>query len=83
MRENEPENVAVGGKLLAVHPDFTFRGIGMIMMEKPESLLKDAGCPKVNLHVRSMNRGVIEFYQRIGYGVYDVVRMGKRLDTDE
>jgi ribosomal protein S18 acetylase RimI-like enzyme len=68
---------------LAVHPDFTCRGIGRLMMECAESLLKEAGCPKVNLQVRSSNGGVIEFYRRIGYGVDDVVSMGKRLETDE
>ncbi|MBN2585940.1 MAG: GNAT family acetyltransferase [Candidatus Fermentibacteraceae bacterium] len=68
---------------LAVHPDLMRRGIGSLLMERAEHLLKEAGCPKVNLQVRSSNRQVIEFYRSIGYKVDDVVSMGKRLDADE
>ncbi len=68
---------------LAVHPDLMRRGIGRLMMERAEHLLKDAGCPKVNLQVRSANQQVIDFYRNMGYGVDDVVSMGKRLEADE
>jgi ribosomal protein S18 acetylase RimI-like enzyme len=53
------------------------------MMAHAEEVLLKAGCPKVNLQVRSTNRGVIGFYERIGYGVDDVVSMGKRLVEDD
>jgi ribosomal protein S18 acetylase RimI-like enzyme len=52
-------------------------------MEEAERLLRQAGCPKINLQVRTANAQVIEFYQRIGFKVDDVVSMGKRLEVDE
>ena len=52
-------------------------------MEEAEiSRLRAAGCPKINLQIRSSNAGVIEFYRTIGYSVDDVVSMGKRLEED-
>jgi ribosomal protein S18 acetylase RimI-like enzyme len=67
---------------LAVCPDHQRRGIGRMLMEEAEMLLKRAGCPKINLQVRSTNSEVIAFYRAIGYGVDDVVSMGKRLIDD-
>lgn len=68
---------------LAVNPRFQHRGIGRRMMEAAEAFLRAAGCPKINLQVRSSNAGVIEFYNRIGFKSDDVVSLGKRLDPDE
>jgi ribosomal protein S18 acetylase RimI-like enzyme len=67
---------------LAVDPEHRRAGVGRMLMNESERLLRAAGCPKINLQVRSANRDVIEFYQRIGYAVDDVVSMGKRLDRD-
>ena len=67
---------------LAVLPEHRGEGRGQAMMAEAERLLRDAGCPKINLQVRSSNHGVIEFYRRLGYGVDDVVSMGKRLVHD-
>jgi ribosomal protein S18 acetylase RimI-like enzyme len=50
-------------------------------MEEAERLLRKAGCPKINLQVRTSNAQVIEFYKSIGFKVDDVVSMGKRLET--
>jgi ribosomal protein S18 acetylase RimI-like enzyme len=47
-----------------------------------ERLLRELGCPKINLQVRSTNRTVIEFYKAIGFGTDDVISMGKRLERD-
>jgi hypothetical protein len=33
--------------------------------------------------VRTANRGVIEFYQRLGFALDEVVSLGKRLEKDE
>lgn len=52
------------------------------MMEEAEALLRAAGCPKINLQVRSTNAAVIEFYKRIGFKTDDVVSLGKRLEPD-
>jgi len=67
---------------LAVDPDFQMRGIGRRMMEEAEALLRSAGCPKINLQVRTSNQKVIQFYRSIGYKIDDVVSMGKRLAQD-
>ena len=67
---------------LAVHPDYQRNGIGLRMMGEAEVLLRAAGCPKINLQVRSTNSGVIDFYKSIGYKVDDVVSLGKRLEPD-
>jgi ribosomal protein S18 acetylase RimI-like enzyme len=70
---------------LAVAPEHRREGFARQIMEHAEKLLREAGCPKINLQVRSSNSEVIEFYRRIGYAVDDVVSMGKRLihDTGE
>ena len=68
---------------LAVHPTMQRNGLASRIMERAEELLKEAGCPKINLQVRSSNRQVIEFYQSIGFKIDDVVSMGKRLEPDE
>ena len=68
---------------LAVHPQYQRFGIGRQMMDAAESRLRAAGCPKINLQVRTKNQGVIEFYKRIGFKIDDVVGLGKRLEPDE
>lgn len=68
---------------LAVHPDYRGAGIGELIMEEAEKLLRETGCPKINLQVRSTNTGVIEFYKKIGYKIDDVISLGKRLVPDE
>jgi ribosomal protein S18 acetylase RimI-like enzyme len=52
------------------------------MMQTLEKLLKDRGCPKVNLQVRADNAPAIEFYKIIGYDVEDAISLGKRLIED-
>jgi ribosomal protein S18 acetylase RimI-like enzyme len=68
---------------LAVHPDHQRSGIGRRMMEEAENRLRAAGCPKINLQVRSSNGAVIEFYERIGFKRDDVVSLGKGLEPDD
>ncbi len=67
---------------LAVSPAYQGRGYGRLLMERAEQLLSEAGCPKINLQVRSTNTEVIAFYDTLGYSVDDVVSMGKRLVND-
>jgi len=67
---------------LAVHPRHRRKGIGRQMMDEAEACLRAAGCPKINLQVRSNNSAVIEFYRRIGFKIDDVVSLGKRLEPD-
>jgi ribosomal protein S18 acetylase RimI-like enzyme len=68
---------------LTVHPDHRRTGIGKRMVEEAEILLRAAGCPKINLQVRSTNTKVIEFYKKIGFKVDDVISFGKRLVPDD
>ena len=67
---------------LAVHPQHRHSGIGRRMMAEAESILRSAGCPKINLQVRTKNASVIEFYEKIGFKADDVVSLGKRLEPD-
>jgi 4-oxalocrotonate tautomerase family enzyme len=64
---------------LAVDPDYRRQQIGRRMMEKAAFALKKRGCPKINLQVRTSNRAVIAFYERLGYTNDDVIGLGKRL----
>ena len=68
---------------LAVAPHLQKSGYGRQIMEHAEELLRERGCPKINLQVRSTNKQVIEFYQRLGFSIEGAVSMGKRLVTDE
>ena len=67
---------------LAVHPDHQRRGLGQVLMEEAERRLRELGCVKVNLQIRTSNEATAEFYRRIGYVVDDVVSMGRRLADD-
>lgn len=68
---------------LAVAPAFQRHGLGRRLMEFVEARLAVLGCAKINLQVRSGNAGVVEFYERLGYRVDEVVSLGKRLDGNE
>jgi len=68
---------------LVVHPNHRRSGIGKHMMDAAEIRLQAAGCPKINLQVRTSNTVVLEFYKAIGYQTDDVVSLGKRLKSDK
>ena len=68
---------------LAVEPRLQKTGCGRAIMEHAEALLRERGCPKINLQVRTTNQKVIEFYRRIGFSVDEALSMGKRLVIDE
>ena len=67
---------------LAVSPRYQRQGLATEMMQEAEKILKDAGCPKINLQIRTSNTDVITFYKAIGFKKDDVVSMGKRLEQD-
>ena len=67
---------------LAVDPDRRYQGIGRGLMKRAEQVLQTAGCPKINLQVRSTNQSVIAFYRAIGFTIDEVTSMGKRLEDD-
>ncbi len=64
---------------LAVLPEYQHAGFGQQLMQKAEILLKNKGCPKINLQVRTTNIQVIEFYKKLGFQEDDVVSLGKRI----
>ena len=68
---------------LAVAPTYRLRGFAAKLMQEAERILRRAGCPKINLQIRTSNSDVIEFYKAIGYSIDDVVSMGKRLVQDQ
>lgn len=64
---------------LAVDPDYQRKGIGRQMMENVEQSLRELGCPKINVQVRSSNESVVSFYKHLGFSNDDVIGLGKRL----
>lgn len=67
---------------LAVSPAYRGRGYGAEMMLRAEALLRELGCPKINLQVRAANSAVIRFYRSIGFAIDEVVSLGRRLERD-
>jgi len=67
---------------LAVDPQHQRKGFGRLMMSTAEQTLQNAGCPKINLQVRTGNDAALAFYERIGFGRDEVVSLGKRIVTD-
>jgi ribosomal protein S18 acetylase RimI-like enzyme len=67
---------------LAVDPQHRRKGLARAIIVAVECLLRESGCPKINLQVRTSNQGALEVYRRIGYTTDDVVSMGKRLVHD-
>ena len=68
---------------LSVDPAHRNQGHARALMREAERLLAAAGCPKINLQIRTSNASVIAFYKAIGYGQDDVVSFGRRLIADE
>ena len=64
---------------MGVHPQHQGRGLGRRMMEAAENWLRDRGVVKLNLMVRGSNADVRAFYDRLGYGLSDVVCLQKTL----
>ena len=67
---------------LAVDPSLRRQGVGRRLMKHAEEILRKAGCPKINLQVRSANKQAADFYAVLGYLRDDVICFGKRLDPD-
>lgn len=67
---------------LAVAPEHQRKGFAREIMQHAESLLREAGCPKINLQVRSTNAAVIAFYEQLGFQIDAVTSLGKRLVSD-
>lgn len=68
---------------VAVDPAYRRRGIGSELLRAMEQKLRDLGCLKLNLQVRSRNTQVIAFYETLGFRVEEIVSLGKRLYSDQ
>lgn len=68
---------------LAVDPGARRRGLGRALMAAAERLLRERGCPKINLQVRHDNREAVAFYECVGFAEDAVVSLGKRLERDD
>ncbi|HEU4618886.1 MAG TPA: ribosomal protein S18-alanine N-acetyltransferase [Gammaproteobacteria bacterium] len=53
--------------LLAVHPGYRRRGVGVRLIEWLESSARTAGTFLVRLELRASNDGARKFYQKLGY----------------
>ena len=67
---------------LAVHPDFRENGYGQEIMNSVETKIREMGCPKINLQIRTGNDKIVSYYQKLGFTNDHVVSMGKRLEAD-
>ena len=67
---------------LAVAAPHRRSGYGRLLMERVEAMLKDLGCPKLNMQVRAGNKDALAFYEKLGYKADEAVSLGKRLIPD-
>ena len=51
-------------------------------MNSVETKIREMGCPKINLQIRTGNNMITSFYQKLGFTNDHVVSMGKRLEAD-
>lgn len=58
--------------LLAVRVRYRYRGIGRWLVEWLEAVAITAGIIRVNVQVREINRGAINFYRKLGYEIISV-----------
>jgi ribosomal protein S18 acetylase RimI-like enzyme len=58
------------------------QGVARALVGEAERLLRDRGCPKVQLMVREGNEEVLGFYDALGYERFSVANTGKRLIAD-
>ncbi|HEX5775131.1 MAG TPA: GNAT family N-acetyltransferase, partial [Caulobacteraceae bacterium] len=64
---------------VAVLPEHRRKGVAAALIKEAEVRLRELGCRKVNLQVRSSNAGVIGLYRHLGYDIEDRISMGKRI----
>jgi hypothetical protein len=61
---------------VAVDPAHRRKGVGEKIVQHTLQALKDFGCIKVNLQIRSTNTEVAAFYRALGFAVEDRMSMG-------
>lgn len=65
---------------VAVHPGRQKKGIASSMLKVAEQALREMGCTKLNLQVRSSNTAVLDFYRELGFVEEERVSFGKLLE---
>jgi ribosomal protein S18 acetylase RimI-like enzyme len=66
---------------LAVAPEWQRLGYGRCMMKEAERRLQNLGCPDINLHIRTNNRQVLGFCERMGYQIERVLSLAKSFEA--
>ena len=61
---------------VATSPSYRRSGIGQKLVSLAVQSLKNIGCVKVNLQIRTTNTEVIEFYKSLGFSTEERVSMG-------
>jgi L-phenylalanine/L-methionine N-acetyltransferase len=59
---------------LAVHPDFTGKGLGVKMMQEIMDLAQKNGCKRLELSAGTENLRAIELYKKVGFEAEGVMR---------
>lgn len=67
---------------LAADPAQRGKGIARALVAVAEDFLRDQGCPKVELMVRTDNTAALGFYDRLGYEAQDVTVRAKWLNGE-
>ncbi|ROS61017.1 ribosomal protein S18 acetylase RimI-like enzyme [Frigoribacterium sp. PhB160] len=67
---------------VAVSPSLRGAGRARSLVAEVERLLTEAGCPKLQLMVRTGNEPALAAWRRLGYEPADAVVLGKRLIAD-
>ncbi len=67
---------------LAVAPEHRRQGFGRRMMDAAEAILRELGCPKINLQIRRSNAQAVDFYRSLGFIEDESISLGKRLVQD-
>ena len=65
-----------GLEAVAVDPAHRREGVGENLVRHTMRPLKELGCIKVNLQIRSTNTAIAAFYQSLGFTVEDRLSMG-------
>ncbi|MBT4519099.1 MAG: GNAT family acetyltransferase [Halieaceae bacterium] len=64
---------------VAVDKSNQANGVGRRLVQYAVEALKNMGCIKVNLQIRSTNSDVVAFYRKLGFVTEERVSMGKLL----
>ena len=65
---------------VAVDPAHRRKGIGEKLVKHAIQALRELGCIKVNLQIRSTNTEVAAFYKSLGFSVEDRLSMGRFIE---